>query len=185
MATETLTSTYDTLTISASSGFVPLSSALAAQGHAVAKKLRRGSLDLVRDAEPEPDARFAVKKATNTQKVICGSDGSITVSEAKVGSRPDLRHLLTRAHQYDPPIYKGSVTCYRRVTIIATKVVSVTARSTKTITAPKGTVTSVLYPRASRFSYLTPCRRRYPPQPQHTRKLVSAPASDLSTSIRN
>lgn len=85
-STEVVTSTLDTTTIAASSGFVPLSSALVASGHTVAKR-RRAIKDRIGEAEAES---AAVEERASQQKIICGSDGSIS---------------------YDPPQYWGSVTC--------------------------------------------------------------------------
>ncbi|KAF2171235.1 hypothetical protein M409DRAFT_18351 [Zasmidium cellare ATCC 36951] len=115
--TEVITSTLDTTTIAASSGFIPLSSALAASGHSVAK--RRAMRDRVRDVEP-----VAMEERASQQKIICGSDGSIS---------------------YDPPQYWGKVTCYKRVEIVSTEVITSTAKKTKTIIAPRGTVTQTSF----------------------------------------
>ncbi|CAK1355806.1 unnamed protein product [Cercospora beticola] len=111
----TTTSTFTTTTIQPSPGFVAISSALAADGHAAAKRARRGA----EVASSEPVSGEIQERATQ-QKIICGNDGTIT---------------------YDPPQYKGSVTCNRRVQIVTTKTVTTTAKTTKTIQAPRGTVT--------------------------------------------
>lgn len=124
-STVTTTSTLDTTTIAASAGFTPIWTALAASGHAASKKVKRGNV--VRDAEPDAeavaDARFGFKKQSGKgPKITCNPDGSLS---------------------YNPPQYRGSVTCYKQVQIVTTKVVPTTAKFTKTVTAPRPTTTVV------------------------------------------
>lgn len=122
---ETTTSIPETTTIAAS-GLIPISSALAASGHTVSKKRRRSS-DRLQNAAP-----FALAERAAGQKIICGPDGKIT---------------------YDPPQYSGSVTCFKKVQIVTTKVLTSTAKKTRTIVAPQGKTTKTLY--ATRTTSLT------------------------------
>ncbi|EME49690.1 hypothetical protein DOTSEDRAFT_76918 [Dothistroma septosporum NZE10] len=115
---ETTTSTLDTTTVAAS-GVIPISSALAANGHTVSKKRRRSSSDRVQDARP-----VAIQERAVAQRIICGSDGTIT---------------------FDPPQYSGTVTCFKAVQIVTTKVLTSTAKKTRTMTAPQRKTTKTLY----------------------------------------
>ncbi|KAL9534925.1 hypothetical protein SMMN14_01632 [Sphaerulina musiva] len=123
--TQTTTSTFATTTVQPSSGFVPISSALAAAGHAVAKRARRG-VDMVhRDVA-------AVEKRKAHQQIVCGDDGSIT---------------------YTPRQYQGAVTCYQRIQVVTTKTVTSTAQKTKSITAHR--LTTTITSTATKFTTTT------------------------------
>ncbi|KAM3418410.1 hypothetical protein BST61_g4401 [Cercospora zeina] len=128
--TSTTTSTFTTTTIQPSPGFVAISSALAAEGHTAAKRARRE----VEAASHEPGSGDLQERATQ-QKIICGNNGQIT---------------------YDPPQFKGSVTCQNRVRIVTTKTVTSTAKSTKTIQAPRGTVTQTSTSTKTRTTIIRP-----------------------------
>ncbi|CAK4033504.1 Hypothetical predicted protein [Lecanosticta acicola] len=138
--TVTTTSTLDTTTVAASAGFTPIWSALSSSGHAASKKVKRGSV--IRDAEPgaqpeaEANARFGYKKQTgNGPKITCNPDGSLT---------------------YNPPQYRGSVTCYKQVQVVTTKLLPTTAMTTKTVTAPRLTTTVYSTSTAETTTTITP-----------------------------
>ncbi|KAK4506860.1 hypothetical protein PRZ48_000593 [Zasmidium cellare] len=153
--TEVATSTLDTTTIAASAGFIPLSSALAASGHSVAK--RRVARDRIRDVEP-----VAVEERASQQKIICGSDGSIS---------------------YDPPQFFGKVTCYKRVEIVSTKVITSTAKKTKTITAPRGTITQTSFTTTTTTITETPIAASTTITSSTTQTIISTSTISSTTTI--
>lgn len=148
-ALATVTSTYATSTIAASAGFVPLSSALALDGHAASKKHRRNYQGVARDVAP-------IEKRKVSQQILCGSDGKVT---------------------FNPPQYSDSVTCYKRVKVVTTSVVTVTGTKTKTITAPQGTSTKVQCTSSVSFN-----RQANTPQTSYTTKTTTLTSTPIAAS---
>ncbi|PPJ53598.1 hypothetical protein CBER1_00440 [Cercospora berteroae] len=143
----TTTSTFTTTTIQPSPGFVAISSALAAEGHAAAKRARRGA----EVASSEPVAVEIQERATQ-QKIICGNDGTIT---------------------YDPPQYKGLVICNRRVQITSTSTKTSTTitrppvASTTITISTTSTLSTTFSESSTTTTFITSISTIYQPQPTY------------------
>jgi hypothetical protein len=111
-----LTTSYGTYTVSASAGFTPLASVLAASGNTAAKKRRRGEKlrSRVAEAEAAPNVADLEERANRGTPCVGG-----------------------------PQKYPAAVTCTKFVQIFSTSTVRLTAKKTATVTAPQGTITQV------------------------------------------